>query len=436
LKILRRLGTPRREKPQTSLGTFWAYHAYRSVFGDLFFALPNEIQVLVLCKLHWRDLLTLRATTRGFHELLHENESTIVRRHISCPDFDLPPYCLSLFPPPKPPVPLSFDYVFGITHRHAVAIQLAQVVATIARDKIYGAPNAPERYRALEPKCKNMVKKLIPGLFTLFHFFESYRSIFLQRIADEGKRKAPCPTTDLMAGVEESLMETYDGPVLLEAHQIYQVLYSTFTRSLRPPSYAGTLERSLRGWHKAAASQRDMMKLLAFGGVREVKNVIRHQSYNARLAALEKFILSLGFGKKNKPQPRCTTISGLECSVMGPLDHKITGSAAPRLPKITDIWLDIAPQVMTCREVIRSLDEVPDLYEFMAEMMESDTDDERSTTDLDALSVSGTDEDAEADDEDDSEEIANGSLPFHPPSPVGFTPFSSLPTMNALASHA
>jgi hypothetical protein len=282
-----------------------------------------------------------------------------------------------------------------------------------------------------------MVKKLIPGLFTLFNFFESYRSSLLQHVAEEGKGRSSV-TADLMPGIEESLMESYDGPVLLEAHQIYQIFYSTFTRSLRPPSYAGTLERSLRGWSRSAASHRDMVKLLIFGGLREVKNVIRHHNYNGRLAALEKFKLSLGLGKKDHPYPRCSTISALRCTVMAPLDNKTASYAAPRLPKISDIWLDRAPQVMTRREIIGNLSEVPDIYEFMAEMMESDDEDSDSHVDEDSSTVeeiSSTIIEAENETTggEDEDNVANHMSSPHA-APGGFATLFNVPPMHAVAS--
>lgn len=76
---------------------------------------------------------------------------------------------------------------------------------------------------------------------------------------------------------------------LSAAHDMYRLLIATFTRQLRPPSYATTLERAVRGWNGRIPTEKELYLVLNFGGLSMVNEILSIQSYAGRCKAVEAF---------------------------------------------------------------------------------------------------------------------------------------------------
>lgn len=225
-----------------------------------------------------------------------------------------------------------------------------------------------------------MERKLVPGLFTLFQFFEEYRSMLLKSVSnlpDDYPRPILGHQHNLLRQGEKAILKKYEPEALLQAHQVYRILFSAFTRKLRPPSYAGVLERTLRGWSRAPASRKDMVKVFVFGGLREIKNVMSCPNYNARLKALDAYIVDL-YINRNITTPLSQNVDHLSCSVMPPLNERTARKATPSLPDFVGLWGSVAISVMVDKHVMPRAGAVPDIYDYMAQLMEEEEDDVES----------------------------------------------------------
>lgn len=119
----------------------------------------------------------------------------------------------------------------------------------------------------------------------MFHFFESYRELHLQHIRELGYGLSKKPYT--LNPIEAKIMNTYDDLTLLRVHQVFPLVVSSFYRRLRPPSFAGRLERTLRGYLKDPPSDNVYVAALCVGGLRQVERFCEVKGYTARRAAVD-----------------------------------------------------------------------------------------------------------------------------------------------------
>lgn len=93
--------------------------------------------------------------------------------------------------------------------------------------------------------------------------------------------------------IQEDVLKCYSEDVLLPAFQLYRVLVSAFRQKLRPPTYAGAIERKLWGWDRKPATDADVAHVLVYSGMEEVVKIMSKATYSARLQALGVAILRI-----------------------------------------------------------------------------------------------------------------------------------------------
>jgi len=140
-----------------------------------------------------------------------------------------------------------------------------------------------------------MFIKLQPLIFTLNHFFESYRRSLLERCVAYSE---PSQTFQICNGPalwddQTQIMDTYDPMLLLDLYHCYGFLLQAFERKLRPPSYATSFERLLRGWTAKPATTHEIEILLMLGGMDKISHILSYRTYSERRKALDSFIRGL-----------------------------------------------------------------------------------------------------------------------------------------------
>jgi hypothetical protein len=236
--------------------------------------------VQIIASLPLSDILTLRLASRSLHELISLNEAPIVRQHLN----QVPAYAKRLYPAPEG-VPLNFLYFCGIWHRLHVAAKLSDLMCEWVTKEIF-LRTTPEKRAEFEPQRERMRRRLIPLLFTIFHFFEKYRELHLKYIAENdgvGLLKEPYTVNP----IEVKVMKMYDDQTLLRVHQVFPLVISSFCRRLRPPSYVGRVERSLRGYIREKPSDEMHVAILCIGGLRQVERIWEVKGYNTRRLAVD-----------------------------------------------------------------------------------------------------------------------------------------------------
>jgi hypothetical protein len=208
------------------------------------------------------------------------NESPISRYHIT---HSLPAYTLRLYPMPDP-TEVSLHYLCSIWHRLHVALKLSTRIAAQATKEIFLRTTEVQR-QEFEPQHRRMRQRLVPLVFTLFHFFETYRDLHVRHLCSNGTPLRHQPYT--LNPIECQVMSMYDDQTLLKVHQVFPLVISSFSRRLRPPSYAGRLERSIKGYLKDRPADEVYATIIAIGGLRQAQRFWETKGYNARRAAVD-----------------------------------------------------------------------------------------------------------------------------------------------------
>jgi len=139
--------------------------------------------------------------------------------------------------------------------------------------------------REFEPQHRRMRQRLVPLVFALFHFFETYRDLHVKHLVTTGVPLRHQPY--ILNPIECQVMEMYDDKTLLKVHQVFPLVMSAFSRRLRPPSYAGRLERSLKGYLKDRPADEVYATIIMIGGLRQAQRFWETKGYNARRAAVD-----------------------------------------------------------------------------------------------------------------------------------------------------
>lgn len=270
-------------------------------FDQLFAALPNELQVEIIASLPLSDILNLRLASKSLHALVSLNETPITRYHL---DHHVPAYAKRLYPPPEG-VPLNFHYLCGIWHRLHVAAKLSYLMCEWATKEIF-LRVTEEKRKDFAPQRERMRRRLIPKVFTVFHFFETYRKLHLKYVAEHGYGLNKTPYT--VNPIETEILSMYDDRTLFQVHEVFPLIMASFGRRLRPPSYVGRVERSLRGYLREKPPDEVHVAILCLGGMREVEKIWEVKGYNARRTAVDNWYASV---TREAPEPEAKKRRGM-----------------------------------------------------------------------------------------------------------------------------
>ncbi|UKZ52208.1 hypothetical protein TrVGV298_005983 [Trichoderma virens] len=272
---------------------------------------------------------------------------------------------------------------------------------------------------AFAPQHERMRRRLIPLLFTTFHFFETYRKLHLQYIAEHGHGLQREPYT--VNPIETQIMNMYDNQTLLRVHEVFPLIISSFCRRLRPPTYVGRVERSLRGYLRERPPDEVHVAILCLGGLRQVEKLWETKGYNNRRAAVDIWFGSLtkepvgeasakgrlglkGFGRKkstssDRPPHRTSFSEGGRRSPWGSVDSTHNGGFMPYsvfntslsadapmaplerdnaktllgdLPSLQSIWLTTAEAMIMDRKIVQRPQDIKRNQQVMLDLIRED----------------------------------------------------------------
>ncbi|GAB0138671.1 hypothetical protein EsDP_00006897 [Epichloe bromicola] len=410
------------ETPFLSLGSS-SDSARKSVpFDQSFLALPNELQVQILSFLPLTDILSLRLASKTWLALITLNEAPVVRHHI---DTHIPAYALRLYPVADQSE-LTFYYICSLWHRLHVAAKLSFLMCEwITKDIFLRQTEAQQA--AFAPQRERMRRRLIPLLFTTFHFFETYRKLHLKHISEHGGHGLKHEPYTLNP-IETEIMNMYDDQTLLRVHEVFPLVISSFCRRLRPPTYVGRVERSLRGYLRERPSDDVHSAILCIGGLRQVERLWEIKGYNNRRSAVDQWHNSLakdstdhateripvksrlclkGFGRKksfggDRPTNRSSFSDGLgrirspsvsmdatnmdggydlnwifhtslaADAPMSPLSHDNAQILLDDLPVLQQIWLTTAEALILDRGIVQRPQDIKRNQQVMLELIRED----------------------------------------------------------------
>ncbi|KAG6362992.1 hypothetical protein INS49_008087 [Diaporthe citri] len=249
-------------------------------FDQLFLNLPNELQIQIISYLPLSDVLNLRRASKSWHNMVTLNEFPIVRRQL---EHEIPAYAKRLYPVSYPSG-YTLHYLCGLWHRLHVAAKLSGLMCDWCTKEIF-LKTTKDQIASFASQRERMYRRLIPLLFTIFHFFENYRKLHLQYVQDHGHGVERTPYT--LNPIEVQIMNMYDDRTLLQVHQVFPLVVASFCRRLRPPSYVGRVERTVRGYLREKPADEVHTAVLCLGGLRQVLRLWEVRGYNTRRGAVD-----------------------------------------------------------------------------------------------------------------------------------------------------
>ncbi len=250
-------------------------------FEEHFFGLPSDLRVHIIAYLCVSDILNLRKVSKDWLEFITVNETPISRAFLE--HNPVPRFAIELYPLPAPSE-LDFRYISRLWRQLTLTSKLSILLADWITTDIFLQKNDIEQLEFLSQKGR-IHRRLIPMIFTLSHFFKTYRQLHLKHILENDHPLLPENFT--FNPIERRIMNMYDNETLLQTHQVFPVLVSCLSRRLRPPSYYGRLERSLHGYVRSPLPQSVHVGILCIGGLEEVIRILRHESLDDRRSAVD-----------------------------------------------------------------------------------------------------------------------------------------------------
>jgi hypothetical protein len=266
-------------------------------FEQRFYALPGDLQVSIIANLSVPDIVHLRLVAKSWNRLISLNEAPISRAYLQ--HNPVPRFAISLYPLPLPSE-VDLKYIRGLWYRLLVASRLSAMMADWIREEHFIRITEGQRLE-FAPQQAHVRRRLVPLLFTIFHFFESYRRLHVKSLFRDSQNRLSKASAINLA--ESRIMSMYDDNTLLQVHQVFPLLTSYLSRKMRPPSYLGRVERSLRGYHKEKAPDHVLVAILCIGGLREVLRFSEIEEYDARRTAVDDWYASLSQQPVNNGPP-------------------------------------------------------------------------------------------------------------------------------------
>ncbi|KAL1303208.1 hypothetical protein AAFC00_006628 [Neodothiora populina] len=277
-------------------------------------SLPTEIQIQILQYCSFDDLCALRATSREVNQFVTGPYSSVSRYWISS----------KLHPVhrlyPVPPAGDLWTYLTAQMHRWNVARHLAEMIAyhiqyrtlllvqrqsssPILSASILAALLLPGAYAGqtnyhsamkqvrFQPVALRLRRKMTPLLFTLSHYLSScQQNLQSSQIAFYLSGE---PTT-FWNGIEAPERYTaYTRDQLFSTHYCWLFLDWMFKSLLSRPSYAGAIERTMRGWTSTPLDAPSLTQVLVHGNLSAIKTLMRLKDYGERKKWARNFLRTL-----------------------------------------------------------------------------------------------------------------------------------------------
>lgn len=352
-------------------------------FASLLINLILEMQIMILCQMSLEDLLQFRLVCRAFNRIVNWNQSSVVMhftRHGPLSKF-------AMLYRPLAPVPLELGVLFDLSHRWHVVDHIAVFLARFHLIQFHHlTPPSLVEQPENAAIVNNMARNMRPYLLMLYHFIEMYRAGLAQAV-NAHKTVADIPSEDLRCRVEAQILRQYNGHVIHRLCAMSNFLIKVIVRRLRPASYAGGLERLLRGWSRDPASEAQCMELLVIGSLETINQTVTLPGFPARIAAIERHLREFSSMPKpdRRPSRTMSVISRKNKSIsdeptssnniMRPLDLETVKKISCTLPE-RDNFLNIERIVSLFQPGVVLVDQVQTPWNFALAMMRSDREDD------------------------------------------------------------
>ncbi|KIV86506.1 hypothetical protein PV11_02116 [Exophiala sideris] len=348
--------------------------------GEAFFSLPEEIIIQVLCHLSLPDIFALRLTSRTIYSFLQVNACPITRSLLKQCAYDHTPYTIEMNDPdgraeytydylsrlyPQPLPSSSMDYLLQMLKRQNQVDKMLAVTMQYLQMRIYMIPGCP-RFEDFRPYKMKLTRRMHLAAWTIYHFLEKYRDMLVhehpkhlhfgqstatdQQPGHEDRNVSSCPSC---AELVKSLLSTYPATELIPAYHFYDLCRQHIRGLSRAPTYAGTIERRLRGWSRKSPTDIDLAQYVIFGGIPELSKLsMLKGSYTSRIELIGAFNDKVSSAPTTKrvavggSKPGSAHASQAEGSTITPASfYNLTSTLQPPLAAVSYETLSAVPDL-------------------------------------------------------------------------------------------
>ena len=332
--------------------------------GVHFLALPIELQLDILLLLPMREVFSARLINSHFNELLTTNGSIISQAALR---LHFPSYVRTLETPP-----FSLHCLLSASRRYLSATRLASILADFIAVEFMRRNTAKKR-RAFAEDDARLRARMLPLLHALSTFLSRWRVAWLECLDAHADLTI---VKTALHGRARAISQTFPPRLLLATHHMHALLVAILSRSLRPPSYANVIERSVRGWTGTSPPVVSLRALLALGGVDAVADVLGTRSYAGKCREVEYFLHRL-----DTTEPTVRWREHWVALVRGPFPNskdapgmeELTGGIerlkALRYDDWTTAWNEVVPDVLVESGVVKSPKDFKPVGAFVSELL-------------------------------------------------------------------
>ncbi|KAL8828004.1 MAG: hypothetical protein Q9191_002841 [Dirinaria sp. TL-2023a] len=191
----------------------------------------------------------------------------------------------------------TLKHLVALTHRVNLVDKLARLLIIDILNEAYAQnislwAKQPARWNTYQ----DAIQDIKPYFLLLGHFLEAFRANFVYLLSVGFYQH------DIAALLSGWVLRHYTPYASLRVCLAYRDLMSKLARKLRPPSYANSAERGLRGWTRDPAKPEDCQDIAVFGGLEAVYGIMSIAGYRNRMRAMDRFLSEqsgrLGKGKQ------------------------------------------------------------------------------------------------------------------------------------------
>ncbi|KAF4556304.1 Hypothetical protein D9617_1g081800 [Elsinoe fawcettii] len=253
--------------------------------------LPNELLIHIISNFEFEDLLNLRGTSRSLNSIIIAPESGIARYWAR--------YHLEHIPKllgQKPEEGQHWQYILRQNRRWQIASTFADVVKDYIQYKTFLHANAQRNLR-FAPVARQIRRRMIPLLFMISTYLSQAKSLVMD-LADSDDISVECQAH--MDAMTSAMVEGIDLADLKEVHYMWLFILWLLNSILSIPTYAGTLERTVRGWTADPLDRCSLAKLLVVGNLPAVQKLVKLRDYKERRRWAEGFLRGLSPDESTK----------------------------------------------------------------------------------------------------------------------------------------
>jgi hypothetical protein len=280
--------------------------------------LPIELLSQILARLPIKDLCTFRLLSRSIHHIVTSGE--IPRRWINT---NISASLVRLYPPPQP---VTFTYLGGLHKRHRLTERTTDwyvnfIERYVVRHSLL-RHNPWMRDVMLHAQFHGVASEMRIAIFPLLlvfqHYFESCATVLCDLVTTVGGAPHDSDTIkDAYLLREREIITQYKPSFLLEMYQMWCFMTWSNNQLLNQPSYAGLLERTIRGWISDPIESCNLNLAMILGGLRTCRETLGLRTYKDRRNAVERRLKGLDPGSSTKwaaawAEMRFQIISGAE----------------------------------------------------------------------------------------------------------------------------